>query len=182
MRCITSPTCHPHHRYRQSQWIEALVYTNLTPRDNHYQRRHWSIATGYNLLLSHCHQVPHCEQEQHHLPAPLPRLSTTPDILPEEISVVLPCAASNIPTLTAVPPPPRTLARLIRRHWSNSMGSGLVNTRHHQVPRHQQDPRPHPAPLPSLPSTPEDFPEPEEVSVALPRTESNPHLPAPPHI
>jgi hypothetical protein len=36
------------------------VYTDLTRRNKHYQRRHWSIATGYDLLLSRRLQASHC--------------------------------------------------------------------------------------------------------------------------
>jgi hypothetical protein len=60
MRRITSPTSCPHRHCRQSQRIESLVYTNLTQRNKHYQRRHWSIATSYDLLLSRCLQASYC--------------------------------------------------------------------------------------------------------------------------
>ena len=60
MRRITSPTSCPHRHCRQSQRIKSLVYTNLTQRNKHYQRRHWSIATSYDLLLSRCLQASYC--------------------------------------------------------------------------------------------------------------------------
>jgi len=63
MRGITPPSSCPHHRCRQSQWIESLAFTNLTRRNEHYQRCNWSIATSYDLLLPH--------RQQRHL-APLP--------------------------------------------------------------------------------------------------------------
>ena len=103
MRCITSPTSCPHRPCQRSQQIEALAYTDLTQCNNHYQRRHLSIATDYDLLLSCRQQAPHREQDQRRLPAPLPRLRTTPDVPPEEIVAALPHAASNIPTLTMAP-------------------------------------------------------------------------------
>ena len=54
MRRITSPTSHTHCCCRQSQRIEieVLAYTDPTRRNEHYQWRHWSITTSYNLLLS----------------------------------------------------------------------------------------------------------------------------------
>ncbi len=54
MRRISSPTSHPHHCCRQSQWIESLAFTNLTRCKEHYRRHHWFTATSYDLLLSHC--------------------------------------------------------------------------------------------------------------------------------
>jgi hypothetical protein len=60
MRCITSPTSRPHRCCRRSQRIKSLVYTNLTQCNEHYQWRHWSIATGYDLLLSRHLQASHC--------------------------------------------------------------------------------------------------------------------------
>ena len=62
MRCITPPSPRPHRRCRQSQRIQSLAFTNLTRRNEHYRRRHWSIATSYNLLLPHC--------QRRHLPLP----------------------------------------------------------------------------------------------------------------
>ncbi len=59
MRRITSPTSRPQCCRRWSQRIEVLAYTDLTRRNEHYQRRHWSIATSYNHLLSRRLQVPH---------------------------------------------------------------------------------------------------------------------------
>ena len=59
MRRITSPTSCPHCCCQQSQQIEVLANTDLTRRNEHYQQHHLSIATGYNLLLSHCLQASH---------------------------------------------------------------------------------------------------------------------------
>jgi hypothetical protein len=53
MRGITPPSSRPHRRCRQSQRIESLAFTNLTRRNEHYRRRHRSIATSYDLLLPH---------------------------------------------------------------------------------------------------------------------------------
>ncbi len=64
MRRITSPTSRPHRRCWRSQRIESLVYTNLTRRNEHYQWRHWSIATGYDLLLSRRLQASHCPRRR----------------------------------------------------------------------------------------------------------------------
>ncbi len=60
MRGITPPSPRPHRRCRQSQRIQSLAYADLTRRNEHYQRRHWSIATSYNLLLPHrqCRHLP----------------------------------------------------------------------------------------------------------------------------
>ncbi len=64
MRRITSPTSRPHRCCQRSQQIKSLVYTDLTRRNEHYQRRHWSIATGYDLLLSRRLQASHCPRRQ----------------------------------------------------------------------------------------------------------------------
>ena len=61
MRRITPPTSHLYCRCHQSQQIEILAYTNLTRRNKHYRRHHWSIATGYDLLLSLFLQASHCQ-------------------------------------------------------------------------------------------------------------------------
>jgi len=53
MRGITSPTSRPHRRCRQSQQIESLAFTNLSWCNEHYRRRHWFIATSYDLPSSH---------------------------------------------------------------------------------------------------------------------------------
>ena len=81
MRCIISPTSCPHHCHCQTQqnpWIKALVYTYLAWRNNFYQRRHWYIATGSDLLNSRCHQAPCCQQDPRCNPATLPLLSSHP--------------------------------------------------------------------------------------------------------
>ena len=67
MRCIPPSTSHPLCRCWQSQQIEALVYFDLTQCNEHYQWRHWSIPTGYNILLSHRLQDTH-RQRRHLLP------------------------------------------------------------------------------------------------------------------
>ncbi len=61
MRGITSPISRPHCHRQRSHWIEALMYTDLTQCNEHYRRRHWSIATVYNLLLSRRLQASHCQ-------------------------------------------------------------------------------------------------------------------------
>jgi hypothetical protein len=62
MRCITSPTSCPQYCHRRSQRFEVLAHNNLTWRNKHYQRRHWSIATSYDHLLSRRLQAPHCQR------------------------------------------------------------------------------------------------------------------------
>ncbi len=62
MRGITPPSPRPHRRCRQSQRIQSLAFANLTQRNEHYRRRHWSIATSYDLLFPH--------RQRHHLPPP----------------------------------------------------------------------------------------------------------------
>ena len=62
MRGITPPSSRPHRRCGQSQQIQSLAFANLTRRNEHYRRRHWSIATSYDLLLPH--------RQRRHLPPP----------------------------------------------------------------------------------------------------------------
>ncbi len=63
MRGITPPSSRPHRCCQQSQRIESLAFTDLTRRNEHYRRRHWSIATSYDLRLPH-------RQRRHLAPPP----------------------------------------------------------------------------------------------------------------
>jgi hypothetical protein len=119
MRCMNSPTSCPHHRHRQSRQsprIDALCIPYLARCNNFYRRSHWSIATGYDLLNSHRHQAPHCQQDLRHHPTPLPLLPATPEDMFEEILVPLLCAMNNFLTSTMVPPPPRANPPLLSNH------------------------------------------------------------------
>ena len=93
MRRITSPTSRPQCCRQQSQQIEVLAYTDLTRRNEHYPRRHWSIATSYNHLLSRRLQVPHC---QRCLPCSSNSLANRHPLIPRQtLHESLPCLCTQ---------------------------------------------------------------------------------------